>query len=140
MEIRAKISLAVEQFKANASVVGGLWKGLTVDAQKHSANVDKLIQKNLSNRINASNAGKVHDMRNLTEFEKHMISSNRRMSKEAIRAQAGAINNSAGHDAWLKKNMLQAPVQRMERSAIPVTDVTARKNAERQYTKWWATE
>lgn len=100
MEIRAKISLAVEQFKTNASVVGGLWKGLTVDAQKHSANVDKLIQKNLSNRINASNAGKVHDMRNLTDFEKKIIRSQRKMANEAAIAGMRGTGGTALTDKY----------------------------------------
>jgi TP901 family phage tail tape measure protein len=140
LEIRAKISLAVEQFKANASVVGGLWKGLTVDAQKHTQNVDKFINKSLNNRIQASRAGNAHDMAKLSEFERAAVASNRRIAKETMRAQAGAINNSAGYDAWIKKNLVKTPAQRVERAPLQVTDVTARKNAEREYTKWWASE
>lgn len=87
MEIRAKISLAVEQFKTNAAAVGGIFKDMTGDAQKHSKNVDNYIAKNLSNRINASNAGKIADTRNLTEFEKQVYNSRRRMEKEALNAQ-----------------------------------------------------
>jgi hypothetical protein len=140
LEIRAKISLAIEQFKTNASVVGGLWKGLTVDAQKHTQNVDKFINKSLNNRIQASRAGNAHDMAKLSEFERAAVASNRRIAKETMRAQAGAINNSAGYDAWIKKNLVKTPAQRVERAPLQVTDVTARKNAEREYTKWWASE
>ncbi len=87
MEIRAKISLAVEQFKTNAAVVGGVFKGMTTDAKNYSKNVDNYIAKNLSTRINASNAGKIHDVRNLHDFEKEMHRSSRRMAKEALNAQ-----------------------------------------------------
>jgi TP901 family phage tail tape measure protein len=87
LEIRAKISLAVEQFKTNAAVVGSVFKGMTTDSKNYSKNVDNYIAKNLSNRINASNAGKIHDMRNLHDFEKEMHRSSRRMAKEALNAQ-----------------------------------------------------
>lgn len=87
MEIRAKISLAVEQFKTNAAVVGGIFKDMTGDAKNYTKNVDSYIAKNLSNRINASNAGKIADIRNLTEFEKEIYKSRRRMEKEALNAQ-----------------------------------------------------
>lgn len=140
MEIRAKISLAVDKFKTNAAVVGGIWKGMTVDAQKHSAAVDGFIQKSLKQRLDASKAGKIADMRNLDEFEKKVSSSNRRLAKEALRAQFGAVDSSKAKDKWLKENLMQSPVQKMERKSLPLTDITARKTAEREYTKWWANE
>ncbi len=140
MEIRAKISLAVEQFKTGAAVVGGLYKGMTVDAQKHTQNVDKFINKNLNNRIEASRAGNAHDMAMLNQYERKFVASSRRLDKERIRAQAGAVDNRAAYDDFRNKNLLRPPVQKVERAALRVDDISARKNAEREYTKWWATE
>jgi Phage-related minor tail protein len=139
LEIRAKISLAVEQFKTNAAVVGGIWKGMTADAQKHTQNVDKFINKNLSNRINASRAGNAHDMAKLNEFERFAIASNRRIAKETLRSQMALPDTKQAHTDWLKNNMVQGP-KAQTRIPLDVTDISARKNAEREYSKWWASE
>lgn len=140
MEIRAKISLAIEQFKTNAALVGGLYKGMTVDAKKHTENVDKFINKNLNNRIQASRAGNAHDQAMLNKYERSFVASIKKIDKERIRSQAGAVDNTAAMDSFRKNNLIKAPVQRLERAALPVIDVTARKNAEREYTKWWQSE
>lgn len=139
MDIRAKISLQVEQFKTGAAVVGGIMKSLTTDAKKNSENVDKYLQKNLSTRINTSNAGKVHDMKNLTDFEKKMIASSKRMDKEAKRAFESRITNTKP----ITKEQLAQPIAPVRRSVIPVSEIaalTAKKKAEQDYTKWWQDE
>ena len=151
MEIRAKISLAVDKFKTNAAVVGGIWKGMTNDGQKHSAAVDGFIQKSLKKRIDASNNARVVESRNLIKTEKDASDSYQRLerirkraSKENTRAQFGAVDSTKARDEWLKANLMQSPVQKMERKALPITDITARKAAERKaeadYTKWWQQE
>jgi len=147
LEIRAKISLAVDKFKTNAAVVGGIWKGMTNDGQKHSAAVDGFIQKSLKKRIDASNNARVVESRNLIKTEKDASDSYQRLerirkraSKENTRAQFGAVDSTKARDEWLKANLMQSPVQKMERKALPLTDITARKRAEADYTKWWQQE
>jgi len=53
LEIRARISLEIAKFKANAKAVGSSFKTMGSGAEKYSKNVDKYIQRNLNNRLNA---------------------------------------------------------------------------------------
>jgi TP901 family phage tail tape measure protein len=137
LEIRAKISLQVEKFKAGAATVGGIVKSLTSDAKKNSENVDKYLQKNLSTRIATSNAGKVHDMKNLTDFEKKMIASSKRMDKEAKRAFESRITNTKP----ITKDQLAPGRQAPGGAPIGsvVAEINARKKAqaeEKRYNDW----
>lgn len=137
LDIKAKISLEIAKFKANAATTGSIYKSMTVDAQKNAANVDKLIAKNLSNRVNASNQGKIHDMRNLTEFEKHMINSSKRMDKEARRASEARITNMGGVKLTQKDLAQPTPIG-PQRPMGPL--ISNQKRDELAYTKWWQGE
>lgn len=53
MEIRARLSLEVAKFKANAKVVAAQFKAMSTSAENYSKNVDKYIEKNLQNRLAA---------------------------------------------------------------------------------------
>lgn len=128
MEIRARITLAIQQFKANAGAVSGVFRSMTTDAQKYSQNVDKLIQKNLVNRLDASQRGKVADMRNLTDFEKMTIASHRRMQKAAMEAQ---YRNKGG----AKPTTAGMPLPLRDKSAE--NNIKHRRTLESQYNAWW---
>ena len=131
MEIRARITLAIQQFKTNAGAVGGVLRSMTTDAQKYSQNVDKLIQKNLVNRLDASQKGKVADMRNLTEFEKMAIASHRRMQKAAMEAQ---YRNRGGVKSTMSG--MQLPIR--DKSAE--NNIAHRRRLESQYNSWWQSQ
>jgi TP901 family phage tail tape measure protein len=126
----------------NSAVIGGFFRNMTKNAADHTKAIDGYIGKNLANRLSAGNKAKIADMRNLTDFEKKVSSSNRRLAKEALRAEFGARDNTAGRAAWLAKNPMPVVEQRAK-AFVPMSDLAgaaARKKSEQEYTKWWAGE
>ena len=126
----------------NSAVIGGFFRNMTKNAADHTKAVDGYIGKNLANRLSAGNKAKIADMRNLTDFEKKVSSSNRRLAKEALRAEFGARDNTAGRATWLAKNPMPVVEQRAK-AFVPMSDLAgaaARKKSEQEYTKWWAGE
>lgn len=135
-------SKAATKIGVNASVIGGFFRNMTRNAQDHSKAVDSLVGKNLATRLAAGNKAKIADMRNLNEIEKKISSSNRRLAKEAMRAQYGAVDSTKARDAWLAKNPLPQVERRSQGfvSLSSVNSMTAKKKAEQDYTKWWTNE
>jgi len=119
------LSKAVAKMRVEGAVVGSIFKTMNSDARSHYSKLDGYINKNFENTINSSNKSRVAQMQNLTQFEKKVSSSNRRMAREAMLAEYGAKPSKSGTTAGL-------PTQK--------TTADPRKAREAEYTQWWAKE
>jgi TP901 family phage tail tape measure protein len=94
LDIRVKISLAADGVKKGASEAIGAIKHLTGTAQADTKKLNAYVEKSFNDQTNAYTKAKSRDMKALSDFEKKAMSSNRRMAKEAMRAQYGATGNA----------------------------------------------
>lgn len=104
MDIRVRISLAAEGVKKGASDAIGAIKNLTTAAQADTKKLNSYIEKSFNDQNEAYTKAKSRDMKALSDFEKKAMSSNRRMAKEAMKAQYGA--RDTGMDQWRKENLV----------------------------------
>ncbi len=123
--VQQGLSKAVAKMRVEGAVVGSIFKTMNSDARSHYSKLDGYINKNFENTINSSNKSRVAQMQNLTQFEKKVSSSNRRMAREAMLAEYGAKPSKSGTTAGL-------PTQK--------TTADPRKAREAEYTQWWAKE